>query len=573
MIRLRGARALTASLAAGMLAAAGSGAASAMPVGESGSTVGQAVAVGSAPGLGAGLPSGGHPGSPGASPRSVVAQGAGATPQAVSIPAACSAQGLGGGDWPAYGHDAFNTRSQPAENLIGPGRAGTLRPRWVFGTGDGGEINSTPVVAGGCVFVTTSAGNVFAVDATTGRQVWRTGFTPSTPGLGGALVGGAAIDGNRVVVLVNETGDGAASGPYAVALDAGSGSLVWRSAPLSTASGYYTNATPQVFGGVVFAGFSPAEGDSSGQGGFALLDAVTGAILTTTPTISPADQAQGFAGGGIWSTPAYDAASGFAYVGAGNPYSKTEQDQRTNAILKVDVTRTRSTFGQIVGFYHGNVDQYNDVLTILQQTPVCALSVSSGLPFPLDDPACGQLDLDFGASPNLFHGLGGRLMVGDLQKAGVYHVADAGSMAPVWKTIVGAGCASCNAASTAVSGRSIFGEGVPGGTAFSLGIYSGARKWLTPIGDGVHYQSVSTADGVVYTLDGDGFLDVLSAVNGAVIMRRPMALDAGAPIFGLTSGGIAIAYHTVFVGASEGGSGPLENGFLIAYQPGAPALP
>src|SRR5258706_381790 len=94
-----------------------------------------------------------------------------------------------------------------------------------------------------------------------------------TPGLGGGIVGGAAVHDGRVYALINESGDAATHGPYAVALDEHSGRLLWTSKPLSTGSGYYTNATPQVIGDTVFAGFSPPEGDSTGQGGFVLLDA------------------------------------------------------------------------------------------------------------------------------------------------------------------------------------------------------------------------------------------------------------------------------------------------------------
>ena len=473
-----------------------------------------------------------------------------------------------GGDWPMYGHDPSNTRSQPQERSIGTAQASTLAPAWVFrlsSLGDAGQLNGTPLVSGGCAVITSSSGGVYSVDARTGAPVWRTAFDVPNPGLGGAIVGGAALSGAEVIVLVNETGDGASDGPYAAALDRSTGAVLWRSAKLSTGSGYYTNATPQVFDGMVFAGFSPPEGDSGGQGGFVLLDAGTGAVIARTPTITPQDQQQGFAGGGIWSTPAYDPHSGFAYVGGGNPYSKDREDPHTNAILKIDLRRSSPTFAQIVAAYKGNVDQYTDTLQALSHTPVCDASASA--PDPLDDPACGQLDLDFGASPNLFRDKGG-LRVGDLQKSGVYHVADAGSMQPVWNTIVGGTCQACNAASTAVNGTDVFGESTPGGVFFALNRVDGSRHWVTPIGDGVHYEAISVANGVVYTFDTAGFLDVLDAATGLPLQRRPMSADVQSPAGALTSGGIAIAYHTVYVAASGGpGNGLPADGFLIAYRP------
>jgi hypothetical protein len=89
-------------------------------------------------------------------------------------------------------------------------------------------------------------------------------------------------------------------------------------------------------------------------------------------------------------------------LGAGNPNSKTKQYKTTDAILKIDLNPARSTFGQIVASYEGNVDQYTTALQQLSQSPACAASDNPAVPYPLDDPACGQLDLDFGASANLF---------------------------------------------------------------------------------------------------------------------------------------------------------------------------
>jgi outer membrane protein assembly factor BamB len=468
-----------------------------------------------------------------------------------------------GGSWPSYGRDAANTRNQPAERTLTPGVVPGLAPRWVFSTsktGDGTSFQSTPVVAGGCVFAGSSGGMAYAVNAASGAPVWRRQLDAPNPGLGGALVGAPAVSGNEVIFLVNET-----DAPYAIALDRSTGQVLWRSAPVTTEPGAYTNASTVVAGGVVFMGYSPPEGDSSSQGGFALLDATTGRILKVTPTIPPADQAKGYAGGGLWSTAAYDPATGYAYVGAGNPNSKQMEHPNTNAILKIDVERGRATFGQIVASYKGNVDQYSEVLEEASHTPVCAASDQPGLPYPVDDPACGQLDLDFGAAPNLFRDGQGHLLVGDLQKSGVYHAARAGTMKPAWTALGGASCQACNAASTAFDGHSIIGVFTPGGTMDAMSRDDGTIAWRAPIGDGLHYQGTSTAAGVAYTLDGNGFLDAFDAATGKPLLHRPMALDTGAPMAQLTSSGVAIAQHTVFVEATGSGN----EGYVIAYS--APA--
>src|SRR5260370_14641645 len=44
----------------------------------------------------------------------------------------CTTTPTGGGDWPAYGHDASNTRSQPEESGFGPAAVAGLTPVWAF---------------------------------------------------------------------------------------------------------------------------------------------------------------------------------------------------------------------------------------------------------------------------------------------------------------------------------------------------------------------------------------------------------------------------------------------------------
>jgi outer membrane protein assembly factor BamB len=495
---------------------------------------------------------------------------------AVAAPPPCKAPPSASGEWPLYGHDVANSRDQASEPRIGPNAAASLSAAWVFSTGNYGDtsaVDSTPVVSGGCVFVGSTAGNVYAVDSSSGKLVWEHRLTVPNPGLGGALVGAAAVSGSEVIWLVNETG-----GPYAIALDRSTGSVVWQSSPLSSSAGFYTNASPTVANGMVVAGYSDPEGNDVGSGGFAVIDATTGALIKVTPVVSPANQAQGYAGGGLWDTPAFSRKTGFLYYGTGNPDSKTKQDPNTDAIVKIDLNRYLSDgvtpnpkFGEIVAAYPGNVDQYTGALQAAAQTPACSASDSSGAPWPLDDPVCGQLDLDFGASPNLFTDSSGNELVGDLQKAGVYHVANATTMAPVWHQVVGGPCAACNAGSTAFDGSSIDVVGTPGGTLFSLGRDAGALNWASPLGDGVHYQSTSTADGVVYAVDNNGFLSAFDASSGALLFKRQLSLDAGEPTGGgLTSNGVSIAEGEVLVAASSvTGSSTSATGTPAPQGPGA----
>jgi outer membrane protein assembly factor BamB len=491
---------------------------------------------------------------------------------AASAAAPCTTAPSGGGDWPAYGHDAANTRTQPAESAFGPAAATGLAPAWSFSTsstGDGTGFNTTPVVYNGCVFIGSFGGVAYALDAKTGHVVWQRKLEAPNPGSGGVVVGAALIDGGSVVFLVDQF-----TAPYAIALKRSTGAVVWKSAafapPLTSSAaqaGSYTNSSPVLANGFIAAGYSPPEGNSAATGGFALINAKTGAVVKTTPTIPPAAQAEGYSGGGLWSTPAYDPATKYLYWGTGNPNSKDKQYPTTDAIIKIDVNPARATFGQVVAAYQGNVDQYTTELQELSHSPACEASANPEVPDPLDDPVCGQLDLDFGAAANLFTTSAGTKVVGDLQKSGVYHVADAKTMAPVWTALTGPSCFACNAASTAFDGGAIYGVSTPGGTMFSLEHNTGATNWLSPVGDGLHYQSISDADGVVWTVDSNATLDGFDATSGQPLVHRPLSADAGAPVTNETSSGIAIAEHQLFV-AAGGVSYASAPGYVIAYRPG-----
>jgi outer membrane protein assembly factor BamB len=487
-----------------------------------------------------------------------------AAPAAAATP--CTA-GNTTGAWPSYGHDLSNTRTQPVPQGLGPDAVGNLTPAWSFATDDNSGFNTTPVVYSGCVYIGSAGGTVYAFDASNGHVVWQRKLDATKAGAGGVIVGAPTVNGRAIIYLVNQ--DGA---PYAIALDRVTGAQIWRSPQFASGTpnaiqGYYTNASPIVANGLVVAGYSGPEGDSTGNGGFTLINASTGAIVKTTPTIPPADQAKGYAGGGMWSTPAYDPATKYMYWGSGNPNSKQLEHENVNAILKIDLNRSHATFGEIVDRYHGNVDQYSKELQTLSHTPVCAATDQDAAVFPLDDPACGQIDLDFGASANLFTESDGTKVVGDLQKSGVYHVARTADMKPAWTALMGLSCQTCNAASTSFDGTSVEGVGTPEGLMFSLNRDTGSTNWAFPIPDGIHYQSTSVADGVVWTEDNTGSLLAFDAKTGDPLVHQSIAADSQTASPNLTSAGVAIAEHMVFAAAGGGGYST-TTGYLVAYRAG-----
>jgi outer membrane protein assembly factor BamB len=469
-------------------------------------------------------------------------------------------------EWPTFGRDLANTRTQEHAGDISPATTPTLQPVWSFATGAAAnvfsDLNGTPIVSGGCVYLNTAGGDVVALDANDGAVVWRHHVAldaGTVAGLGGTFVSSPAVTADAVLTLVNQVGS-----PYVLALSRtpradGKPRVLWRSRPIVEGPGYYTNATAVVTNGLLLAGFSPAEGDPDERGGIAILDARTGRLLKRVYSIPQEAFDNGYAGGGIWTAPAVDEEQGYAYAGTSNPYSKKIEHDNTNAILKIDIDPARSTFGEVVGSYKGLIEQYDPALREAVD-PLCeAAGEDPNLQLIVGDSApCLQLDLDFGSPPNLFRDSTGRLLVGDLQKAGVYHAVDAVSMEPAWRATVGGSCAACNAAAWAFHGNAVVGASSPGGAELSLAGDNGAVQWASPIADGTHYQSTSIAGGVAFTVDNVGNLLAWDEASGVPLLRRPVQVDAAESPVGVSSSGVAIASGMVIVAAGND---------VVAYAP------
>ncbi len=247
----------------------------------------------------------------------------------------------------------------------------------------------------------------------------------------------------------------------------------------------------------------------------------------------------------MWCSAALDPVEKYIYACGGNPHSEGKEARFANALLKIDGDSNRPTFGDVVDHYKGRPDQYVSGAdrqaicdNFAEETVVLVWSIG-----------CLMLDLDFGASPNLFRDSSGRLLMGNLQKAGVYHAIYADHMSPAWQATISAPCFACNATSGAYANGRVYTVGSPG---HMVGIGTkknteGRIQWAYPTNDGIHYQSVSTANGVVYVVDGAGNLNMVAADTGLPLMRRPISADVGAAAPDQASQGVAIARNRLFV--------------------------
>src|SRR5678815_3191273 len=72
--------------------------------------------------------------------------------------------------WPTY-HGDFSGQRHSSLSQIAPGNVKQLSELWRFQTGQNQQIKAAPILVNGVIYITTPD-NLWAVDASTGRQLW-----------------------------------------------------------------------------------------------------------------------------------------------------------------------------------------------------------------------------------------------------------------------------------------------------------------------------------------------------------------------------------------------------------------
>lgn len=470
-----------------------------------------------------------------------------------------------------------------------------MQPVWSFKgeqIGVTGGMRSTPIVANGCVYLAFGQGylgdrgDVVALNADTGAVVWHHRFDGSVLGLAArnGLIYATPSKGTRGDVALPVVTDAyQPAGSYAAALDARTGKLVWTSQRLDdgkAGNGTFINASPVVFeaGGrqIVFVPLAGGAGDGARVPMY-FLDALTGTTIKRAFTLSDADYREGYGGTGIWTTAAYDPATQHLYAGTADSDGYTRQHPYNNALLKIDANPTRPTFTRVVGAYTGTTEHANlDAVIGYPHNPLCkgAATKDVALPTFFDtsaSPECLELDLDFGASPNLVRDRRGRLMITAMQKSGVFHAVDTASMKAKWTFFAGPGGAAMDSVTAAVDGDGIFVGATPN-PLFRLDKNSGSLRWLSGSGPDVFaYQPVTVANGVVFTITDFGVLAGVGTKSGRTVVQRVLSVDGGFQQCIGVGAGVAVARHMVFAPCDAGGlvdlAGlPASPGGVVAYR-------
>eukprot|EP01030_Chromulinospumella_sphaerica_P003425 gene3425-3353_t len=240
----------------------------------------------------------------------------------------------GGTEWLSYGRDYSEQRFSPLSG-INEGNVSKLGLTAFVDLGENRGQEATPLMADGVLFTSLSWSKVMAVDAATGKVLWR--FDPEVPK-------GKAIDAccdsiNRGVALwEGKVFIGTLDGRL-IALDAKTGKKLWDEQTTDPTQAYTITGAPRVVKGKVIIG--NGGGDYATRGYFSAYDANTGKMVWRFYVV-PGDPSKPYESPALaeaaktWKGDAY-----WKLGGGGNPWDGMSYDP------KLDLLYVAEKFGKV----------------------------------------------------------------------------------------------------------------------------------------------------------------------------------------------------------------------------------
>ena len=234
-------------------------------------------------------------------------------------------------NWLAHGRDYGEQRFSPLDT-INAGNVAKLGLAWSFDTGTIRGLEATPIVIDGVMFTTGSWSVVFAHDAKTGELIWK--YDPQVPREWGRNACCDVVN-RGVAVWKGKVYVGTIDGRL-IALDAGTGDMLWDVMTIDTSRPYTITGAPRVVKDLVIIGNGGAEYGVRGY--ITAYDAATGEQHWRFYTVpgNPAEPFEGAhleraastwrggkwweigGGGTVWDSMAYDPSLDLLYIGTGN---------------------------------------------------------------------------------------------------------------------------------------------------------------------------------------------------------------------------------------------------------------
>lgn len=405
-----------------------------------------------------------------------------------------------------------NTRAKLNAKRISPRNVSSLGREWELAGVSG--VTGPPIVDDGVLYVGDWNGDLWALDAATGEELW-------SQEIGNRITGAVALDRKRVFV-------GEQQGRL-TARSRDDGRELW-SVSVDDHEDAIIFGSPIYVRGLVLIGVGSAENviqredpdyEFTFRGSMVAFDARTGEEVWRYWTSCgpqnagrdncPEDANEG-AGVSVWSSPAVDTKRGQIYFGTGQHYGPPTTD-RSDALVALDLRTGREVW--VRQFTAGDI---------------------WGLP---TGPDSGP-DADVGASPNLFR-VHGVPVVGVGDKAGTYRVLNRVTGEELWsrKLTDGSMQGGVMASGAVVPGRLmgrrhdvIFLTSNRGGQAADLVALDSARGevlWRVDTG-GASVGPVTWANGLLYVADNTGRFSAYRARDGERLWSWQVPVQAAGAI-------------------------------------------
>ncbi len=252
-----------------------------------------------------------------------------------------------------YGMGYSQQRYSPLDK-VNKGNIKNLAPVWSTGLENEFGEQAQPLIYNGVMYISNAKWTV-AIDALTGKQIWRTpvDFVPETPRVvccGVSSKGVALYDGKVFRTTLDA---------HVVALDQKTGKELWKTRVIDWKDGYSMTVAPLVANGVVITGMSGAE---FGIRGFISgWDPATGKELWRRHTTAAPgekggdtwgnDKAHLNGGGSTWITGSYDPELDLVYWGTGNAGPWNPDYRKGDNLYTTSVIAVRPKTGEIAWHY------------------------------------------------------------------------------------------------------------------------------------------------------------------------------------------------------------------------------